>query len=152
LIGGVILEIIKYIGAAFSTWFVGFFPYFEIYIAVPAGFAAGLNWFDAFFWASLGNWMVIPFVDICYEWLMRFKFMNKIAEKSLNGKWQDRIEKYGSWFILLLTPLAGVWTIAVIAKVLKFNRAKLLIYSAISVWVTGLIIAILIINGITLVS
>lgn len=146
------MEIIKYIGAAFSTWFVGFFPYFEIYIAVPAGFAAGLNWFDAFFWASLGNWMVIPFVDICYEWLMRFKFMNKIAEKSLNGKWQDRIEKHGSWFILLLTPLAGVWTIVVIAKALKFNRAKLLIYSAISVWVTGLIIAILIINGITLVS
>lgn len=146
------MEIIKYIGAAFSTWFVGFFPYFEIYIAVPAGFAAGLNWFDAFFWASLGNWMVIPFVDICYEWLMRFKFMNKIAEKSLNGKWQDRIEKHGSWFILLLTPLAGVWTIAVIAKALKFNRAKLLIYSATSVWVTGLIIAILIINGITLVS
>lgn len=146
------MEIIKYIGAAFSTWFVGFFPYFEIYIAVPAGFAAGLNWFDAFFWASLGNWMVIPFVDICYEWLMRFKFMNKIAEKSLNGKWQDRIEKHGSWFILLLTPLAGVWTIVVIAKALKFNRAKLLIYSATSVWVTGLIIAILIINGITLVS
>lgn len=146
------MEIIKYIGAAFSTWFVGFFPYFEIYIAVPAGFAAGLNWFDAFFWASLGNWMVIPFVDICYEWLMRFKFMNKIAEKSLNGKWQDHIEKHGPWFILLLTPLAGVWTIAVIAKVLKFNRAKLYIYSAISVWVTGLIIAILIINGITLVS
>lgn len=152
MIGGLILEIIKYIGAAFSTWFVGFFPYFEIYIAVPAGFAAGLNWFDAFFWASLGNWMVIPFVDICYEWLMRFKFMNKIAEKSLNGKWQDRIEKHGSWFILLLTPLAGVWTIVVIAKALKFNRAKLLIYSATSVWVTGLIIAILIINGITLVS
>ena len=143
------MEIIKYIGAAFSTWFVGFFPYFEIYIAIPAGFAAGLNWFDAFFWASLGNWMVIPFVDICYEWLMRFKFMNKIAEKSLNGKWQDRIEKHGSWFILLLTPLAGVWTIVVIAKALKFNRAKLLIYSATSVWVTGLIIAILIINGIT---
>jgi uncharacterized membrane protein len=149
LIGGLILEIIKYIGAAFSTWFVGFFPYFEIYIAVPAGFAAGLNWFDAFFWASLGNWMVIPFVDICYEWLMKFKFMKKITEKSLNGKWQDRIEKHGAWFILLLTPLAGVWTIVVIAKALKFNRAKLLIYSATSVWVTGLIIAILIINGIT---
>jgi uncharacterized membrane protein len=148
LIGGLILEIIKYIGAAFSTWFVGFFPYFEIYIAVPAGFAAGLNWFDAFFWASLGNWMVIPFVDICYEWLMKFKFMKKITEKSLNGKWQDRIEKHGAWFILLLTPLAGVWTIVVIAKALKFNRAKLLIYSATSVWVTGLIIAILIINGI----
>lgn len=146
------MEIIKYIGAAFSTWFVGFFPYFEIYIAVPAGFAAGLNWFDAFFWASLGNWMVIPFVDICYEWLMRFKFMKKITEKSLNGKWQDRIEKHGAWFILLLTPLAGVWTIGVIAKALKFNRAKLLIYSATSVGVTGLIIAILIINGITLVS
>jgi hypothetical protein len=150
LIGGLILEIIKYIGAAFSTWFVGFFPYFEIYIAVPAGFAAGLNWFDAFFWASLGNWMVIPFVDICYEWLMKFKFMKKITEKSLNGKWENRIEKHGAWVILLLTPLAGVWTIGVIAKALKFNRAKLWIYSATSVGITGLIIAILIINGITL--
>jgi hypothetical protein len=52
----------------------------------------------------------------------------------------------------LLTPLAGVWTIGVIAKALKFNRAKLWIYSAISVGITGLITTILIINGITLVS
>ena len=132
------MEIIKYIGAAFSTWFIGFFPYFEIYIAIPAGFAAGRNW------------MVIPFVDICYEWLMKFNFMKKIMEKSLNGKWENRIEKHGAWVILLLTPLAGVWTIGVIAKALKFNRAKLWIYSATSVGITGLIITILIINGITL--
>ena len=146
------MEIIKYIVAAFTTWFVGFFPYFEIYVAVPAGFAAGLNWFDAFFWASLGNWMVIPFIDLCYKLLQRFKFMRKLIEKSLTGKWEKRIEKHGVWFILLLTPLAGVWTIGVIAKALKYNRAKLWLYSAISIGVTGLIIAILIKMGISVIQ
>jgi hypothetical protein len=69
-------------------------------------------------------------------------------EKSLNGKWENRIEKHGAWVILLLTPLAGVWTIGVIAKALKYNRTKLWIYSAISVGVTGLIIALTIELGV----
>jgi len=146
------IELIKYIGAALSTWFVGFFPYFEIYIAIPAGFAAGLNWFDAFLWASLGNWMVIPFIDLFYQWLLRFNFMKKIIDRNQNEKWKKRIENHGVWFILFLTPLAGFWTIGVIAKALKYNRTKLWLYSAISVGVTGLIIALSIEFGISMIG
>ncbi|MGL4819789.1 MAG: hypothetical protein ACRC5C_07400, partial [Bacilli bacterium] len=69
--------------------------------------------------------------------------MQKLAEKSLGGKWQKRIDRHGAWAILLLTPLAGVWTIGMIAKVLKYERTKLWTYSGISIGVTGLILAIL---------
>lgn len=135
------MSVLKYIVGAATAWFVGFFPYFEIYIAVPSGLAAGLDWFSAFLWAAFGNWVAIPFVDLCYEWLLRFKFMEKIKNKAVSGKWKARIEKNGALFILLLTPLAGVWTIAVIAKALGYNRYKLWLFSGISVGVTAFIIA-----------
>ncbi|WP_416148968.1 small multi-drug export protein [Salipaludibacillus sp. HK11] len=137
------MEILKYISLAASTWFLGFFPHFEIYLAVPFGLSVGLNWIDAFLWASIGNWMVIPLIDFFYDWLMKFKFMKKISDKSLKGKWRNRIEKYGVYFILFLTPVTGVWVIGIIAKALKINRTQLWLYSAISVGVTGFVIAIL---------
>ncbi|PIB40226.1 hypothetical protein AOA59_29540, partial [Pseudomonas sp. 2822-15] len=65
--------------------------------------------------------MVIPLIDFFYDWLMKFKFMKKFSDKSLRGKWRQRIEKYGVYFILFLTPLTGVWVIGIIAKALKIN-------------------------------
>lgn len=138
------MEFLKYSGAVFTTWFTGFFPYFEIYVAIPVGFAAGLNWFDAFLWASFGNWMAVPFIDLCYNLLQKFAFMRKFIDKSLSGKWQKRIEQHGAWFILFFTPWAGVWTVGIIAKAIKYNRAKLWLYTAISIGVTGFIIALVI--------
>jgi hypothetical protein len=41
-----------YIYQALATWFVGFFPYFEIYLAVPAGIAMG---YDLYFMCSFPN-------------------------------------------------------------------------------------------------
>ncbi|MBU9711611.1 small multi-drug export protein [Evansella tamaricis] len=146
------MEILKYISLAATTWFAGFFPHFEIYLAVPVGLSVGLNWFDAFLWASLGNWMVIPLIDFFYDWLMKFKFMKKFSEKSLKGKWRTRLEKYGAFFIVVLTPVTGVWVIGIIAKALKFNRVQLWLYSGISVGVTGFVIAVLANMGIQLFS
>ena len=146
------MELPQYLAAAASTWFIGFFPYFEIYVAVPAGFAAGLGWFDVFFWASLGNWMAIPFIDYGYSWLMRFQFMQTLSERSMGGKWERRIERHGAWLILFLTPAAGVWTIGIIAKALRYSRVKLWIYSAVSIWGTALVMALLMHMGIELFS
>ena len=146
------MDLLNYIFGASTAWFIGFFPLFEIYIAVPAGIAAGLPWFDAFLWATLGNWMVIPFIDLCYDWLMRFDFMKNLNEKSLSKKWEGRIESHGAWLIIFLTPLAGVWAIGLIAKALKYKRIELWLYTGISISVTGLIIAILTNMGIQFVS
>ena len=146
------MDLLKYITVAATTWFLGFIPHFELYLAVPVGISAGLGWFNAFLWASLGNWMVIPFIDFFYTWLMKFKFMKKISEKSLSGKWQKRIEKNGVFIILFLTPVTGVWAIGVIAKALKINRKQLWLYSGISVGITGFIIAILANMGIQFLS
>lgn len=131
------MGILQYIAMAASTWFLGFFPYFEIYMAVPAGIVMGLPWIHAFLWATLGNWMVVVFIDLFYDWLLRFKFMKKLSDKALNGRWKERMEKGGTWVILGLTPLAGIWTTGIVAKVFGYDRKKLFVLSAISVSTIG---------------
>jgi len=45
---------VEYIAKAFAAWFIGFFPYFEIYVAVPAAIAMGLDYFSAVTWSVFG--------------------------------------------------------------------------------------------------
>lgn len=139
---------LTYIFMASSTWLLGFLPYFEIYMAVPAGILIGLPWIDAFFWGTLGNWMAVVFIDVFYEWLLRFKFIRKMSQKSTSGKWKRRLDKNGSWAILIFTPLAGIWTTGVVAKIFDYDRKKLWIFSGISISVVGFVVAICTILGV----
>jgi hypothetical protein len=45
-----------YWAKAISVWFIGFFPLAEIYVAVPAGIAMGLDTGSAVLWGSAGNY------------------------------------------------------------------------------------------------
>lgn len=136
------MSLLTYTYMASSTWFLGFLPYFEIYMAVPAGILIGLPWIDAFFWGTLGNWMAVVFIDLFYEWLLKFRFMRKMSEKAKSCKWKKRLDKNGSWMILFMTPLAGIWTTGVVAKVFDYDRKKLWIFSGISVAIVGLAVAV----------
>jgi hypothetical protein len=44
------MQFFEYMTKAFSTWFIGFFPYFEVYAAVAAGMAMGLDGVSAIVW------------------------------------------------------------------------------------------------------
>lgn len=141
------MDLIDYVLAVIITWFVGFFPYFETYVAIPLGYSLGLNWFNSFIWASLGDWMAIPFIDFVYNYLLRFEFIRKNIDKSLSSKWKKHIDRYGVWFILVITPIAGSWTIGLMGKSLKYDKTKLYLYTGISIAITGLITILLIEMG-----
>ena len=141
---------ISYLFGICTAIFLGFFPYFEIYLAIPTAMAAGVNWFDAFLWVSIGNWLVIPLIDTCYDWFLNFKFMRKLEKGVSSSKWKKWIEKRGALIIFLLTPIVGSWTIAVAGKIINYDQKKLFILSAISIFVSSFIIALLTNYGISL--
>ena len=50
-----LLPFLDYVARAASAWFLGFFPFVEIYVAVPTAFAFGLDPSSAVVWPVLGN-------------------------------------------------------------------------------------------------
>jgi hypothetical protein len=51
---------LDYAAKAATAWFVGFFPLFEIYLAVPAAVAMGLDYVSAGSLARLGQLLAGP--------------------------------------------------------------------------------------------
>ncbi|TFJ91501.1 small multi-drug export protein [Lentibacillus salicampi] len=133
----------EYIVMAATAWFMGFFPLFEIYLAVPAAMGIGMNLVSAVWWAWLGNFIVIPFVSYAYDWLMRFQKINRYFTKLAQSKASAKIQKRGVMFVLLSTPLLGSWAVAVSGKLAGIEKKTLFTTSAISIAVYGSIIGVL---------
>ncbi len=128
--------IIEYIAKVIGVWFIGFFPYFEVYIAVPAAIAMNLDYFSAVIWSTLGNFTAIPLVIYLHRQLEEVRWiggwLKKLRQRSL-GRLDYFVENYGHLFVLLGTPVAGAWTIAAIARVLDIPPRRLMVYSFISI-------------------
>lgn len=132
---------IEYASKAGLAWFLGFFPFFEIYAAVPASMAVGLDHTSAAFWSVLGNYCPVLLIVFGYERLMRIeKVRNWLARRS-SERFQRLVNRYGAWFILLVTPWIGIWVVAVTAQLLGMKRSTLLLYSLISIASYGFAIA-----------
>ncbi|NJP36187.1 small multi-drug export protein [Alkalicoccus luteus] len=132
-----------YIWLAFTAWFMGFFPLFEIYIAVPAAMAMGLDMYSALFWSWLGNFLVIPFIAYFYDWLTRFPKINRYFTRLASSRSARRMNKGGFTMVLLATPVIGAWAVGVAGKVIGMDRGRLFTSSAVSIAIFGLILAVL---------
>lgn len=132
-----------YIWLAVTAWFMGFFPLFEIYLAVPTTMGLGLDIVSAVFWSWLGNFIVIPFIFYFYEWLTKFHKINKYFTKLENSKTSKKLRKGGFIVVLIGTPVFGSWTIGVAGRIIGMHRKRLFLSSAISIAVYGFLIAIL---------
>jgi uncharacterized membrane protein len=118
--------------AALSAWFVGFFPLAEIYVAVPVGMAAGLDKGSAVFWSVFGNYTPIVLIHLAYERLVRIKWMRPWLQRFTSETFKARIDRYGTWFVLIITPWTGVWVMAVTAKVFGMAGRPLLVAGFVS--------------------
>ncbi len=129
----------EYMAKAAAAWFMGFFPFFEIYVAVPGAIALGLDYKSAVFWSVLGNFTPVPIIVFAYERLLRLPGLKRWLRTS--GRLERLLDRYGMWFVLVITPWIGVWVVAATARVLGMKRDPLLLYSFASIALYAVTIA-----------
>lgn len=132
---------LDYLAKAASAWFLGFFPFFEIYVAVPAALALGLDYASAVIWPVLGNFTPVLLIVFGYRQLMRIERVKRWLEGRTSPRFEELVNRYGAPFILLITPWIGVWLVAATARALGMARRPLLIYSFVSIVLYAVLIA-----------
>lgn len=143
---------LEYIVLAATAWALGFVPYFEIYLAVPATMAMGLDPISSVFWSGLGNFSAVPVILFAREKLSHVSKISDWLEKLANSKYRETIDRLGNSFVLLFTPVTGIWVTAAVASTFGLTRSKLLITSAISVFLYGSIMAVATSTGLELIG
>jgi uncharacterized membrane protein len=144
--------IVHYMTKALTTWSVGFFPYFEVYAAVAAGIAMKLDVVSSVIWAVFGNFTPIPLLLWGYGRLMQIPqlrvWLSKI-EKCSGQKVKRAFDRYGAWFLIIMTPILGSWTIAVVTPIIGIHPKKILLFSFIGITIYGLVTAVTIASSVS---
>ncbi len=143
---------LEYIVMAFSVWFAGFFPFFEIYVAIPYGFVIGLDIYSVVFWAVLGNYLPVPLIEYGYGKLERFAWFRQWQQRLIKPSLEEKINRRGKWFIAVFTPWIGVWAVAVTCKVLKVRKDILMKYTFVGIAAYAIVLALLIELGISVIG
>lgn len=131
---------IEYISLSLTAWFMGFFPLFEIYLAIPSTMALGLDMVSSVVWSGLGTFIAIPFIVYFFEFLARFQPINNFFQKLAQSKYSEQIRGKSFFFILVATPIIGTWTIGVVGKIVDVEKRSLFVASAISITIYGILI------------
>jgi Na+-translocating ferredoxin:NAD+ oxidoreductase RnfA subunit len=139
---------LDYFAKAASAWFLGFFPFLEIYLAVPAALAMGLDTLSAIVWPALGNYAPVPLIVFFYAQLRKLPRVGPWLERRASSRAKRLLDWHGVWFILLATPWIGVWAVAATVQALGMDRNKLLVYSLVSIVLYATMLALLIQLGI----
>lgn len=134
--------LLDYAARAASAWFLGFFPFFEIYVAVPAAFGLGLDPLSAVVWPVLGNVTPVLLIVLGYERLMRVERVRAWLLGRRSARFERWIDRYGAPFVLLVTPWIGAWAVAVTAQALGMQRAALVGFSTVSITVYAIAISV----------
>ncbi|WP_331446144.1 small multi-drug export protein [Natranaerobius thermophilus] len=142
----------EYIMLAVTAWLLGFIPYFEIYLAVPATIAMGLDPISSVFWAGLGNFSAVPVILFAQKKLSHIPRIAAWLEKLTNSKYRETIDRFGSSFVLLFTPVTGIWIAAALASTFGYRGAKLMITSAFTVLLYGSLVAVATSTGLELIG
>lgn len=139
---------VEYIVGAATAWLVGFVPFLEVYLAVPAGIAAGLDYFSAVFWSVLGNFAPVLLIAFAYDQLMRIERLKGWLTGRRSERFQRSMDRYGGWAILLATPWVGIWVAAATAQAFGMKRGVLIGFSLASIVVYGILVAVAVALGI----
>ncbi len=139
---------VEYIVGAAAAWLVGFTPFLEVYLAVPAGLAAGLGYFSTVLWSVLGNFAPVLLIAFAYDQLMRFERLKGWMTGRRSERVQRSMDRYGGWATLLVTPWVGIWVAAATAQALGMKRSVLIGFSLASIVFYGVLVAVAIALGI----
>lgn len=89
------MEPTDYAWRAATAWFLGFAPVTEIYVAVPAALAMGLDPVSVVAWTVAGNYAPVPLVHLLYERLVGMPRVRGWFERLVSDKFAARIERQG---------------------------------------------------------
>ncbi|MFW5691421.1 MAG: small multi-drug export protein [Chloroflexota bacterium] len=132
---------LDYAVKAATAWFLGFVPVAEIIIAVPGAMALELSLASAIIWPILGNLTPIILIDIFYDQMMRWPWLSRWLDRLATPSSRARMDRWGVWAVLLLTPWMGVWVTAMTAQLLGMDRRRLLLAAGVSIGVYAVITA-----------
>ena len=139
---------LDYLVIAFGAWFLGFFPLAEIYVAVPAAVATGMDDISVIFWTVLGNFTPVLVITLFYGWLMRNERIKGWLTRKKNEKVRTRVDRYGVLFVLLVTPWTGIWVMTVTARALGMNQTRFMLAAFVSIFSYAVIVLVLIRAGV----
>lgn len=131
-----------YIIGAATAWLIGFSPFLGLYVAIPAAVALGLDYASATLWASFGNFTPILLVTLAFERLRRLPRIGPWLQTRTSERFRKLADRYGMWLVLVMTPVVGVWALAVTGVGLGMDRYKLAVFSGISIVLYALVIAV----------
>lgn len=144
---------LEYAAKAAAAWFLGFFPFAEIYVAVPAARLMGLDPVSSVVWPVLGNWLPVPLILYAYEQLLRVPVLGRwLGPERRSQRFERLVERHGAWLVVVITPWIGIWLVAATARVAGMSPRPLLLYSALSVVLYAVAIVVLIALGAGLVN
>lgn len=137
-----------YLTKALTVWLIGFFPFLEIYVAVPAGMAMGLGILSTVVWSVFGNCAPIVFINVSYDQLIRIERIRRCFDWLVSERTERWINRYGGWFVLVITPWVGVWAMAVTMRALRMCSRSFLIYASLSILIYAVVLGVLIQLGV----
>ena len=155
------LNFLQNLPAELSTFIVAMIPILELRGAIPFGVILGLPPIGAFFWALLGNIfvciLILAILDPISKFLMKHsRFFNKFFTKlfeNTHSKHKDKVFKYGALFLIIFVaiplPGSGGWTGSLVAFLFGMNYWKSLGYMTIGLVLSGTIVTILTITGVS---
>lgn len=136
-----------------TIFLISLMPVLEIRGGMIAARLLEVDFVKAFIICFIGNMLPIPFILLfirkIFEFLRRFKFMNKIIDRleSKGEKNRDKILKYKEWglltFVAIPLPGTGGWTGALIAALLDLRIKKAIPIISLGVFIAGLIMSLL---------
>ncbi|MFP4366383.1 MAG: small multi-drug export protein [Bacteroidales bacterium] len=135
---------LDYLFRSFTVWLIGFFPWAEIYVAVPAGFGLGLDIYSVVLWSTFGNYVPAVIIARSYDTLNRYPRISRWLQKFSSPRIRSKIEKNGVWTTIILTPWLGIWAMAATVKIFGMKSRPFLWASFVSIIVYAVILAVLI--------
>lgn len=135
---------LEYFKDCFIVWLIGFMPMLGIYIAIPVGLFMELDPFSTMACAVFGTYLPIPLIVILFERLNRFEKIKRFLLRFYSSKFTARINKYGMWFLVLVSPVIGAWTVSITGVLLRMDSKKLLFYTLMGMILYAVVITVLI--------
>jgi uncharacterized membrane protein len=138
----------EYLYKAATVWFIGFFPFFELFVAIPVGMSLRLDPVSTVLFCVAGNFFPILLIEYGYSRLMTHERIRNWFNRRISVKMCRNINQYGIWYMLVITPWVGVWAMAVTVKILRMKKTTLFAGAFISLLVYSIALVIIIQAGI----
>lgn len=134
--------------AALITIFTAMIPVIELRGAIPAGVAAGLEPWEAFVLACIGNMIPVPFIILFARRMLivlrrKYKKLNNLILK-IQNRAKDKAqlvrdyEMLGLIFLVAIPlPGTGAWTGALVAAIMKLDLKYAVAAIGIGVLIAG---------------